>query len=53
MVLQSIWICNCSVLMEALLDRRDSWVAANAAPKLLTALVNDAVEALSLSAAIP
>ena len=37
----------------ALLDRMDSLVAAYAAPKLLTALVNNAVEALSLAATIP
>ena len=39
--------------MEAMLDRRDSWVAVYAAPKLLTASVNDAVEASSLAVTIP
>jgi hypothetical protein len=53
MMLQSIWSCGCSALMEALLERRDSWVAAYAAPKLLTASVYNAVEASLLAAAIP
>jgi hypothetical protein len=39
--------------MVALLDCKDSWVAAYATPKLLMASVNDVVDASSLAAAMP
>ncbi len=47
MALQSIWICPCIALMKALLFPMLSCMATYAVPKLETASVRDAVDALS------
>ncbi len=50
--MQSIWICFCMALMEALLLCRLSSMVAYAAPKLETVLVREAADGSSLMAFI-
>ncbi len=53
MALQSIWICPCVALMEVLLLRRLSCMAAYAVQKLDTVSVREAADVLSSMAFMP